>query len=349
VTEQLNAPSDRGVLGAKRVPFSEIPVIDVGPLLAGEPSAVARVAEEIGRACRNVGFFYIRNHGIAAEKIDRLVSETKRFYALPMAARMAYDIERVQRHRGYVPMGALYADVGAEPDIQEGYEVSVELPADDPDYLAGNIMLGPNLWPSELPGFREGVYDYHQAAVALGRVLFRAFARALGVAEDFFDDKTDKPMAQLRLLHYPPQQGKIRAKRIGVGIHTDYECFTILLQTAAGLQVRNTAGDWIEAPPIPGTLVINIGDMLMRWTNGEFASTPHRAVNVTGEPRFSFPLFFGANYDAIARPLPKFCSPERPPRYPPTKCGPWTVKNITEVYEYRRAYRDRIENPELKE
>ncbi|MGH6931925.1 MAG: isopenicillin N synthase family dioxygenase [Dongiaceae bacterium] len=208
-------------------------------------------------------------------------------------------------------------------------------------------MYGPNIWPRGLPGFREGVYAYHQSAVALGRVLFKAFARALGVTEDFFEDKTDKPMAQLRLIYYPPQDGRIRARRIGVGAHTDYECFTILLQTAAGLQVRNTAGDWIEAPPIPGTLVINIGDMPMRWTNGEFASTLHRVVNVTGAARYSFPLFFGANYDVVARPLPTFSSSANPPKYPPTKCGPWTVMNITKVYEYRRAHRDHIENPEL--
>lgn len=339
----------RGVLGARRVPFSAIPVIDIGPMRAGEPAAVARVAEEIGAACRHVGFFYVKNHGIPQAQTDRLTEETKKFFALPLAAKMAYDIDRVQRHRGYVPFGTIVADIKAEPDIQEGYEISVELPPDDPDYLAGNIMYGPNPWPREVPGFRDGVYGYHQSAVALGRVLFRAFARALGVPEDYFEDKIDKPMAQLRLIHYPPQDGQIRARQIGVGAHTDYECFTILLQTAAGLQVRNPAGEWIEAPPIPGTLVINIGDMLARWTNGEFASTLHRVVNVTGATRYSFPLFFGANYDTVVRPLPKFCSAANPPKYPPTKCGPWTVMNITQVYGYRRAYRDKIENPELAE
>ncbi|MBM3583584.1 MAG: isopenicillin N synthase family oxygenase [Alphaproteobacteria bacterium] len=337
-------------LSAKRVAIEDIPVIDVGRLGSGDAATERAIADAIGAACRGSGFFYVKNHGIAPALTERLVAETAAFFDLPLATKLKYDIDKIQRHRGYVPYGGLYADPTAKPDVQEAYEVSLELPADDPDYRAGNIMYGPNVWPDELPGFRPGVYAYYEAALALGRRLFRALEMTLGLPAGWFDDKIDKPMGQLRLIHSPPQAGRVDAEiGIGIGAHTDYECFTLLLQTEHGLQVKNATGEWIEAPPIPGTLVINIGDMLMRWTNGEFASTPHRVINRSGRKRYSFPLFFGANHTTVARCLPAFCSAGRPAKYPPTRCGWWTEAMITDVYEYRRAHRGTVPGAELAE
>ncbi len=334
-------------LAARSVPIAELPIIDIGAL--GSGTAERAIAKAVGAACRSAGFFYIRDHGIPEAVTDRLVAETAAFFDLPLATKLEYDIDRVQRHRGYVPYGGLYADPTAKPDVQEAYEISLELPADDPDYVAGNIMYGPNVWPAEPPGFRAGVYAYYEAVLALGHRLFRAFEMTLGLSPGWFDDKIDKPMGQLRLIYSPPQQGPLDAATMGIGIgaHTDYECFTILLQTEHGLQVKDAAGEWIEAPPVPGTLVVNIGDMMMRWTNGEFASTPHRVVNRSGRKRYSFPFFFGANYSTVARCLPQFRSAERPARYPPTMCGPWTETMITDVYEYRKAFRGKLPNAEL--
>jgi isopenicillin N synthase-like dioxygenase len=305
------------------------------------------VSERVGEACRTIGFFYVANHGIAAATVADLLEQTRRFFDLPLAVKAKYDIALCRRHRGYVPMGGLAADPAAEADVQEGYEVSLELPETDPDYRAGNIMYGPNLWPAELPAFRPAVYGYYEAVLALGRRLFRAFEGALRLSPGYFDDKIDKPMGQLRLIYYPPQGGRIAPRRIGIGAHTDYECFTLLLQTAPGLQVRSVQGEWIEAPPIPGTLVVNLGDMMMRWTNGAFVSTGHRVINTSGSARYSFPFFFGANYETIVRPLPQFCSADNPPRYPPTKCGYWTETMITDAYAYRAAFRGRVPDPEL--
>jgi isopenicillin N synthase-like dioxygenase len=338
---------DRGVLGARRLDFDRIPVIDVGPLLGSDEGQIATVAARIGEVCRSIGFFYVTNHGIPDDVIAAMIEQSKRFFDLPLAIKSKYDIDICQRHRGYVPVGGLAADPTAEADLQEGYEVSLELPESDPDYRAGNIMYGPNLWPTELPGFREEVYAYYEAVLALGRRVLGAFEIALGLPRGYFDDKTDKPMGQLRLIHYPPQQGPICERRVGIGAHSDYECFTLLLQTAAGLQVRNVQGDWVEAPPLPGTLVVNIGDMMMRWTNGQFVSTGHRVINTSGGSRYSFPFFFGANFETVVRPLPKFCGPDDPPRYPPTKCGYWTQRMITDAYAYRAAYRGKVPNPEL--
>ncbi len=338
-----------GTIDARTPDLDSIPVIDFEPFLAGGPDDRRRVAEAIGDACRHTGFFYIVNHGIPETRIDEMIRQTFRFFHQPLEEKMKLDINRIQRHRGYVPQGALYADVNARPDVQEGYEVSLELPEDDPDYLAGNIMIGPNVWPDRLPDFREAIYGYYESVLGLGRKLFRAFESALGLEDHWFDDKIDRPMGQLRLIYYPSQHDPVDPRRIGIGAHTDYECFTLLLQDdVGGLQVGNRNGEWIRATPVPGSIVVNIGDMLMRWTNGEFVSTPHRVINRSGRERVSFPFFFGANHDCIVSPLESFVSTERPALYPPTRCGWWTEKMITDVYEYRKACRGRIPDPELE-
>jgi isopenicillin N synthase-like dioxygenase len=170
---------------------------------------------------------------------------------------------------------------------------------------------------------------------ALGCQLFRGFALALDTPERYFDDLIDKPMAQLRVLRYPPQPQPIDPRHIGVGAHTDYECFTILASSAPGLQVRNSLGHWIAAPPLPGAFVINIGDILARWTNDVFLSTVHRVINSSGAQRFSLPFFFGANFNAEVCCLESCQSEQRPARYAPITAGEWTVSNITAAYGYR--------------
>lgn len=337
-----------GALGAKRLSFNEIPMVDIAGLYSADGGERQRVADAIGEACRRTGFLYVGNHRIPEATIEGAHAAMRGFFDLPLDEKMKLDIHKVQRHRGYVPLGGLYADPTARPDLQEGYEISLELPADDPDYLAGNIMLGPNVWPDEaLPGFRPAIYGYYEEVLALGRVMFKAFALSLGLDEDFFAAATDKPLGQLRLIYYPMCDGPVEADRIGIGAHSDYECFTILWQDqTGGLQVGNRDGDWVEAPPIPGSFVINVGDMMMRWTNDEFVSTPHRVINSSNRKRYSMPFFFGANFDAIVEPLPRFTGPDNPPRYPPTHAGWWTVNNITDVYEYRKDFRGKIPNPE---
>lgn len=337
-----------GVLGARRIPFDRIPMVDIGPMFGTDRQAMLATASRVREVCENIGFFYIKNHGVADDLIARAVQQSERFFALPLAEKLDYDIGRQAMHRGYVPAAALTAGPDAKTfDLQEGYEIRVELPADDPDYRAGNKIYGPNLWPRRPPEFRQEIYAYFEAIRRLGHVIFRTFAVTLGLPDDFFEGMIDKPMAQLRLIYYPPQNRVVDDREIGVGQHTDYECFTILWQGSSGLQVRNPQGEWIEAPPIPGTFVINIGDMMQRWTNDLFVSTPHRVINTTGQARYSLPFFFGANYDAIVEPLACCVGPDNPPRYPPTKCGYWTETMHTLAYVYRAHERGRIPSPEL--
>ena len=346
-SEAAGSEEGTGVLGARRVPFESIPVIDIAPMFGGHARARRETAAALRAACHDVGFFYIRNHRVPTALIDRAFGECARFFALPFEEKMALDIHTIGRHRGFVPPGGLAADPSAKPDLQEGYELALELPDDDPDYLAGSVIYGPNVWPENLPGFRDGVYAYFEEILSLGRVLFGAFALALDLPPDYFDSVITKPMGQLRLIYYPPQEAPIHADEIGIGAHTDYECFTILKTGGPGLQVRNTDGEWIEAPPIPDTFVINIGDMMQRWTNDLFQSTPHRVINTSGRTRYSLPFFFGANADTIVAPLDCCTGPDNPPRYPPTQSGYWTDMMYAEAYTYRRPFLDQLPKPEL--
>ena len=339
--------TELGILGAKRVPFQSIPVIDLAPLISGDKEGFDEVVYELDEACRNVGFFYVRNHGVPPSLCREIVREAERFFALPIEEKLRYNIDEIGTHHGYVPYGSLV--ITGNPDLQEAYEVCTEHPEDDPDYLAGHICYGPNVWPEALPGYRETVYGYFEAIIRLSHTLCRAFAIALDQPEGFFEPKTRRTMSQMRLIHYPPQEGPLDEDKIGIGAHTDYEIFTVLLQTEhGGLQVGNTAGDWIEAPPIADTLIINLGDMLERWTNGRYVSTPHRVINTSGHERYSFPLFFAAEHNTIVEPLEVFVDANNPPRYPPVQSGLWTNKMITEVYEYRARARDVIPNPERR-
>jgi isopenicillin N synthase-like dioxygenase len=339
--QSRTATLDRSDLSSKSEGFDRIPIIDIGDLWSEQLAHREAVAEAIGHACRKVGFFYVTNHGVPQPLIDAVYRVADEFFQRPMDAKQRYSIERLGRHRGYVAIGQLAADAhdSGAFDFHEGYEISLELPADDPDYLAGNIMYGPNVWPENPPDFQAVVYRYYEAILALGHDLFRAFALVLGLPEIYFEAFIDKPMAQLRVLHYPPQPEPVDPRHIGVGAHTDYECFTILASSAPGLQVQNLAGQWVDAPPVPGAFIINIGDIMARWTNDVFLSTVHRVINRSGARRFSLPFFFGANHNAEVRCLDSCRSDDRPARYSPVTAGEWTVSNISAAYTNRKNSR----------
>jgi len=196
-------------------------------------------------------------------------------------------------------------------------------------------MSGKNVWPADFPEFRTTALKYYHAVVRLGQVLFPLFALALDLPERFFDDKTINPAAIMRILHYPPQIGEIDDKVIGIGAHTDYECFTILWQdNNPALQVLNAKGKWVDAVPIPGTLVVNLGDQFARWTNDVFKSTVHRAVNRSGVRRYSMPLFFGTDYNVMLEALPSCVSENRPAKYEPVNAGDYVQSRLAATYAH---------------
>jgi isopenicillin N synthase-like dioxygenase len=289
--------------------FTELPIIDVSGLRDADPARQAGVAADLGRAAREVGFMYVTGSGVEPRLFDDLLAVTRAFFALPYEEKMRVWIGRSTDHRGYVPEGEeVFA--GGTADKKEAFDLSLDLAADDPDHLAGNPLLGPNQWPG-LPGFREAVSAYYDAVLGFGRTLFRGFALALGEPADAFDRHLTKPPSQLRLIHYPHDPAA--QDRLGIGAHTDYECFTLLKPTSPGLEALNGAGRWIDVPPIEDTFVVNIGDMLELWTNGEFVATTHR-VRKVAEERYAFPLFCSVDYHTRVEPLDRFVSADRPAR-----------------------------------
>ncbi|EAU53701.1 isopenicillin N synthase family dioxygenase [Mariprofundus ferrooxydans] len=321
-----------------------LPVIDIAPMLSGEGDDRKRVGEAVATACCRHGYFYVINHGINPALVERLVEQSKRFFALPEREKMRYYIGLSTNHRGYVPVGEeVFGDYG-KSDLKEAFDTARDLPVEDKDYLAGNPLLGPNVWPYGMPGFRDAVTGYYDEAMRVGDALFRAFALALGLDEHAFGPMLTRPTSQLRLIHYPAGPATTaEEEQLGIGSHTDYECFTLLYPTRPGLQVLSDAGAWVDVPLIPGSFVINIGDMLEVLSNGRFVSTSHRVIS-HGVERFSFPLFCAVDYDVVVEPVAHCVDENHSPRYGPVRAGEHLFAETARTFRYLR---DRLESGEL--
>jgi isopenicillin N synthase-like dioxygenase len=296
--------------------FSAIPIVS----LAG-PERGDAIIFGIGKACETAGFFYVVDHGVPHDAIDGIFAAARDFFALPQSARDAIDVHRSPNFRGYVPAG--FKGAGVPLRKLEAFQIMLDLGPDDADVRAGSVLHGPNIWPAEASGFsaaafRAAMERYQGEVWRLSQRLLGVFAQALGQPADFFAPCFDKPLTQLRLLHYPPQPPEAGAE--GVEAHTDPGALTVLLQdSVGGLEARNRAGSWIAAPPIPYSFVINIGDMMQRWTNDRFVSTPHRVANRTGRDRISVPFFVNPDFGAMITPV----ADAGEPRYAPLACGPY--------------------------
>lgn len=330
-------------LDVQRTAFTEIPVIDLAGMMSPDEAERRNVGVEVRKACTEVGFFYVRNHGVSPDVLARCYEESRAFFALPEAEKCLIHIKNSPNHRGYGPLLEENTNPDSQGDLHEAFDLAGDIPASDPDVMAGKALYGPNLWPEQPPGFKPAVLDCYRSLVALGHTLFRAFALALELEEDYFLPLIRKPCAHMRILRYPPQEVVVSEKQIGIGAHSDYECFTILNQNGdSALQVLNAAGVWVEAPPIPDTFVINVGDMMARWTNDLFCSTLHRVINRSGKERYSIPLFFGPDYDTVISPLPSCQDADHPPLYPPIKAGDYILSRFDETYDYRQSQPEKV-------
>ncbi|GAB5437729.1 isopenicillin N synthase family dioxygenase [Falsiruegeria mediterranea] len=302
-------------LRAARQSFDRIPVIDVAPLVDG--SDPARVAKEIRWALSNVGFMYVKNHGVAAETVEAAFAQTRAFFDLPLEDKMKLHIGNSGvAMRGYIEVFGENTDPTKTKDLKECFDLGPETPGVDVPFF------GANQWPEALPEFRAAIYGYHEEMKRLSAILLRGIAQSLDLTPDFFEPKMRDPISIQRLLHYPPQTGKIDESVMGIGAHTDYGNLTILAQDdVGGLQVMNRDGDWVEGPPIPGTFVINIGDLVQRLTNDVYLANLHRVVNTSGRERYSIPFFIDADYEAEFAPLPGCVSADNPARYEAVTCG----------------------------
>jgi isopenicillin N synthase-like dioxygenase len=304
-------------------------IIDVGGLSSGDPAAVKRVSAELGRACRDTGFFYVSNHGVPAALMSGIFESARALFAQPPASKDAISIGRSPHNRGYAGIASESLDQ-THADNKEAFNIGLDLPPSDPEVMAGKPFRGVNQWPG-LPGFRDVALAYFDAVWRLGRDLHLAIAADLGLPVHYFDDKLDRPMATLRLLHYPPRETS--AGDVGAGAHTDYGSVTLLLtDDVGGLEVRGRDGAWIEAPPVPGAFVCNIGDCLMRWSNDIYVSTPHRVTSPPGRDRYSVAFFLDPNPDALVECLPGCSTPDRPAKYPPILAADYLRQRLDATY-----------------
>ena len=290
----------------------ELPIFDAAALDRGEGIADLRAA------CEGVGFFYLSGASEPGSLLEAAVEQMHAFFALPLEQRLAVSLDRSRCNRGYERLQSQRLEPGAPPDLKEGFYLGTELAEDHPNVLAGLFNQGPNQWPGALPQFRPAMEGYFAALNGIAVRLMQAMARSLGLPPGHFDAFFREPMSILRLLHYPPQPARPRPGEKGCGAHTDWGCLTLLWQDAAGgLQVQ-VGGEWVEAPPVPGTFVVNIGDMFARWTNDRYRSTPHRVVNRSGRDRYSMPFFFEGNPEHTVSALPGCVAAGEAPLYAPT-------------------------------
>ncbi len=305
-----------------------VPVIDLTPFVVnGSAAERAAVGEQIDAACRDIGFFTIVGHGID----DDVIAEARRvalaFFDLPVVEKMAVVMPEPGYPYGYSPLSgeSLSRSLGGEapPDLKETYNLG---PIDPPPRpLEGmadeyeRAVYAPNLWPAAPGDFRPAIERYYRALADLSATVMSAFAVALGLADDSFVSFIDEHGSALRLAHYPHVDGEIQPGQLRAGAHTDYGTLTILWTDGEpGLQVQSVAGEWIDVDPVPGGLVVNIGDLMQRWTNDRWRSTMHRVVAPSvATRRLSIPFFHNANWDARIESLVA----DEPARYAPTTAG----------------------------
>ncbi|MDQ0463249.1 isopenicillin N synthase-like dioxygenase [Caulobacter ginsengisoli] len=268
----------------------------------------SEVAAAVGAACRSHGFFYLVGHGLSDALLDDLEAQSRAFFALPEAEKLQIAMANGgPAWRGFFPVGGELTS--GKPDLKEGIYFGEELGPDDPRVKAGWPMHGANQWPAG--GLRPAVEAYMAGTTRAAHALTRALAISLGLAPDYFLSRyTAQPTVLFRIFHYPPQPPN--ADGFGVGEHTDYGFLTLLAQDRhGGLRIK-VDGAWLDAPPIQGALVCNVGDMLDRLTRGAYRSAPHRVINSSGQDRLSFPLFFDPGFDAVVEPLSLEAAPRGP-------------------------------------
>ena len=307
---------------------TEIPIIDIGPYLRGDPGALERTARLVGEASESLGFFYLFNHGVSQSLIDRTFRETERFHSLPLDRKM--EVKVLANNIGYLPLGgqtqrsyqSLYGE-SRHPDRSASFFARAEYAADHPDRLAKKSWVYDNRWPPELPEFRETCLEYFDALTRLAEKVLELQSAALGLGPGFIPshDAFSPPVHILRLLHYPTRDPALEGQ-FGIGPHTDYGYGSILAQARVpGLEIYTRDGNWIEAPALPGHLLFNNGDMCKVWTNERLRSAPHRVINKSGEARYSIPFFVSTRLDVPLACLPTCQGPGNPPKYTPITYG----------------------------
>lgn len=313
---------------AKIVEPDTIPVIDITSLRDG--AGVAAVAEALHRASQGLGFIYVRGHGIPGELIESARTAAFDFFRSGDAKKNEVLIS--SRHRGWLKPGQAKMDDDARVDLKESFVWGHQNEAGQS--LEDHPLRGANQWPAFIPELEHCSMDYFRAADEVARHLLRGFATGLQLQEDFFLQKSSAPLSRASYVYYPAQPEDCGEQQFGVGPHTDFGVLTVLCQDdTGGLQVQDVNGEWIHAPPIDGTLIVNVGDLLSRWTAGEYKSTPHRVVNTSGRERLSLVLAFDPEPDTL---IDAAAIPGLTPVDEATTCGDYLLQRFARAFSYRQ-------------
>ena len=313
-----------------------IPLIDVAGHLGGDPEASRKVAAQLRWAFENVGFYYLSGHGVPQSLIDRTYEAAVRFHAQPIAKKLALKVN--EHNIGYLPISDAASPhataQGRKPSQNEAYFLRRERAPDDPVVIANRRFHGLNQWPDDLPGFRATTLDYMRTLEALCRRLVPLYALALNLPAGFFDACFAVPHMILRMSRYPVIDGGDETIASLVP-HTDSGFMTLLPPNLVpGLSILLPSGRWIDAPGIDGAYVINGGDILHRWTNERFLSTPHRVRNVSGQVRYAIPFFCDPDHDTVIECLPTCRSADNPAKYPPIRFGDYALWFASRSYHH---------------
>ncbi len=316
---------------AEAQPFdpAAIPVVDIGPLRVN--SDPQTVAQALHAASQNLGFIYIRNHGIPTEVIATARAAALAFFQTDIAEKAAVTVSA--QHRGWLGQGGAKMQDDAQADLKESFIWGYQDAAGDTP--ADHALRGRNQWPRQPAGLEAAAMAYFQHAHAVAHQLMRGFALGLSLADDFFLRSCRQPLSRASFVYYPAQDAALGEEQFGVGPHTDFGVLTVLCQDeVGGLQVQTVAGDWIHAPPIKDTLLVNVGDLLHRWTDGAYKSTPHRVVNRSGRERLSLVLAFDPDPSTRidARDI---YGADYTPQQAAISCGEYLVWRFGKAFAYR--------------
>jgi isopenicillin N synthase-like dioxygenase len=311
---------------------AELPIIDITDFYAGSITQKKRIAAEVTKACSTSGFFYLSGHGIPRSLFNQARKVAIEFFTGPQERKSEVHISKVSHHRGYVGHYDVAPDTVKGGDIREAFKVALELDQSDPDYQAGITLYGPNVWPRNMPGFQSVIYQTYTHFLELSQIIFRLFALGLELPEDYFKPLSDKPASVMNVNYYPASRTDNSS---GIGAHSDYEAFAMLWQDdIGGLEIESLNGQWQSVKPVPDALVINIGDLMSRWTNDRFRATRHRVFNTSGKERVSIACFGNTNYHALIECIPACYSKDNPARYPPVIAGEYLMEKIKGTYAY---------------
>ena len=315
---------------SKKIGIDAIPVIDIAAIFEGE-AAEKEVGIRLLNTVQEFGFFYVENHSIEQSLIDDVFEQARLFFYA--GSEQKNELRIKDYHRGFLPIGEAKMSGAQNRDYKESFVWGWDVDVGDPDVTNSNWILAPNRWPSFQPKMKTVFTTYLNTVNMLGIYLLRALALALGVSREHFVKNFFKPLTRASIIYYPPQSIHMDDQQFGVSPHTDYGCITLLYQDeVGGLQVRDKNGEWLTAHPIPGTYVVNIGDLLHRWSNRKFVSNQHRVINESGKERFSVPVFVDPGWDTLIKPVT--CHGEDA-FFPPITCAEY----IHSIYQKSFAYR----------